>query len=885
MKLIFKIPCAGDCMKLIRILWLKMNKIKSILFTIFSIMCSLIYLNDNNSVNAQSNNILAQLSPGMQQNPEIQQMYKNNIELNNNSGNDTTQTELNRYNALQNELKTKETEENKKIIKKTSGEYLKADSNIEKMFNEIFSEELIEPLHQYGYNYFKNIISEKFLPVGDKYTLGPGDSICLYFWGDPVDILKLNGFYALTIDRDGKIFIPNLGVFYVWGIDISDIKDIINKALSKKFRRFEIDVTLGKLREFPVYVSGYVNEPGVVMISGINNLLDVFNLTGGISKNGSLRNIIIKRVEKSEIKTIKIDLYDLFINGKPLNVQIKEGDSILVNSIGRVAALAGSVKREGIYEIADDKRIISEIINFSGGLLPSANSPLVKIYRYENKNLKIYEGSFDSQDFLNKQIEDGDLIVINPIYNLIENEIVVKGYIAYPGRYSYKTGLKLSNVIETAGLLPDTNMYSGEIRRDKNKEIITFSPVDIASGKNDHDLEARDIINFYPKWFYKPIVITGEVNNPRIIPYYKDITLLDVLKQVELKIPAGFLKAEIVEETQYDVTIKNKTEDALENINQENKNKINFKTVYLSDLLIKAKEDANIQLKEGSKVLINTTEPTEKRKTITLLGEVTKPGVYDYQNGMTLYSLLQAAGGCTGEAYPRGIIFIRKSAMKLQKEQINLSLLSMKEYMSKQQDGLTAMGSNPEEKAMLQMAIQQYEQLYSVLEKKSQLSLGRIALDIPNVYDDLKSDADNIALIEDDYIYIPPKPNYVLVLGNVYNQMSLPYNPDKTLKYYLSQLGGSSKNADEDDIYIIKANGKIISKQQFSTLFNMYFMSDWENKKLYFARDFENMILEQGDSIVVPTKLVVPVMWRSMIKDITQIIFQSIATAVLATKI
>ena len=89
-------------------------------------------------------------------------------------------------------------------------------SNIENMFNETFKAEL----RQYGYDYFKDFLKDKFLPVGDRYGVGPGDTIAMYFWGDPVDILGLNGFYSLTVDRDGKVYIPNVGVFYVWGLEI-----------------------------------------------------------------------------------------------------------------------------------------------------------------------------------------------------------------------------------------------------------------------------------------------------------------------------------------------------------------------------------------------------------------------------------------------------------------------------------------------------------------------------------------------------------------------------------------------------------------------------------------------------------------------------------------
>ena len=157
-----------------------------------------------------------------------------------------------------------------------------------------------------------------------------------------------------------------------------------------------------------------------------------------------------------------------------------------------------------------------------------------------------------------------------------------------------------------------------------------------------------------------------------------------------------------------------------------------------------------------------------------------------------------------------------------------------------------------------------------------------MALDIPNRLEELKNSKENIELTDGDYIYVPSKPNYVLVLGDVYNQISLPYREGETVEYYLSQVGGLGKNANEDYMYIIKANGRVISKQQSSSLFKGI---NWKDNKLYFGKDFFSMKLEQGDTIVVPSEIKVPILWMPLIKDVTQIIFQALSTAVLAQRL
>ncbi len=757
-------------------------------------------------------------------------------------------------------------------------------SNIEKSFLERSKtfisvdndEYLTKRLKQFGYEFFEKKPVSPFTPVGKDYVVGPGDQINIYLWGDPVDILGLQGFYSFEVDRDGKIYIPNLGVFYVWGLSLDKIKKILRKSLSKKFKNFEVDVTLGKLRKYPVYVTGFVNNPGIIMVQGNASLLDVLSLAGGVSKDGSLRNIILRRRKNGRTIEKHIDLYDFFAKGIPVDVDIKENDSIYVPAIGKVVAIAGGVKREGIYELKDEKTI-KDIINLAGGLLPSVNIKGVKINRIKNNGFIVDKISVSSME--KTSIEDGDFIYIEHLNNFIDRKIEVKGHIKYPGVYPFKENYTLKKLINYVGLLPDTNLYYGEILRkitNTNRyEVINFVPLEIIHGIKDIKLKNQDIVSFYPDWIYKPIVVSGFIKNPVVVPYYKGIRLLDVIRNVKLNVEPRKIKAEIYRKKGETEKVKIEVSSKTIGDNDIATREEFERTVYLYDLLIKGDEKSNILLEPGDKVLLKITEDTEKDKTVTLLGEVKHPGIYKYKTGMRLYDIIKEAGGYTKDAYPRGIIFIRKSAKNLQEQQLKLSMLALEENLSKSEEGIGAVGATAEEQKVLQMTIQKQKQLLSILQKKAQLGLGRIALNIPNSLEELKNSPDNIELSDGDYIYIPSKPNYVLVLGGVYNQISLPYRKNLTVKDYLEQVGGLKDNADIDDIYIIKANGRVLSKKQFASI-NFVFVK---------YNSFLQYKPEQGDAIVVPTKLKVPIMWRPLLRDITQIIFQSISTAVLAKRL
>jgi len=121
-----------------------------------------------------------------------------------------------------------------------------------------------------------------------------------------------------------------------------------------------------------------------------------------------------------------------------------------------------------------------------------------------------------------------------------------------------------------------------------------------------------------------------------------------------------------------------------------------------------------------------------------------------------------------------------------------------------------------------------------------------------------------------DRLHIPPEPTTINVLGAVYNPTALVYDKERSrVKNYLSRVGGPTENAEEDQMYIIRANGTVVSKKSTS----------W----FVFGKRFKNIILYPGDTLLVPQKMVRPNYLRD-VKDITQILYQiAVTTGVIVT--
>ncbi len=837
-------------------------------------------------------------------------------------------------------------------------------------------------LKQFGYNFF---VGKKFpalsIPVDKTYILGPGDQLFLYVIGNPPD-LNIAKITKLVVDREGKIYIPGFGVFYVWGKSLGEAENLISKALG-----VNIKLTVGRLRTFPVYVSGEVRNPGAVIVTGANTVIDAITMAGGVKGTGSLRNVIIRRTTPKGIKTIHIDFYRLLLEGKPINIRLKDGDVVFIPPIKKVAGIGGGVRRPAIYELKGNETL-KDLIKMAGGVLPSAYKYKVVIQRYKNNEfLEVIEGSLSDKKFMSQPLHGGDLVIIKKVISVPQNAVMVEGYTAYPGLYEYKPGMKLSDLLKPDMFLLDTNMkfglilrqfppgtppeyitfvpedvingkddiplmpcdtvylykfgttknidfnkvkdafvvegeikypgvyaykkgmklsqiltpdmislntnlYYAEIdRRDPKtldiKEIKEFAPIDILNHKKDIKLSPLDVIKFYPKFVFSPIKISGAVKNPHFIPYHKGMKLTDALSGTEFKEDIKNLKVDIYRELPKNAKSASALEKA-QNIKVQAENgtqtiKSNITSIYLYDLLMKHKAEDNITLNPGDRIVVREVAPDEIVEKVSVSGYVKTPGTFKITSKTTLYDILKAAGGFRENAYPRGIIILRNSVKAMEKERLSKAILQMRQELEKEQAGIMQSDLSQQELAARQNAFESKRKLLELMEK-TQVS-GRITgIVVPKDLEKLKNSPYNILLEDGDQIIVPKKPSSVLVFGEVYNPGAIVYQNGMTVKDYLKLCGGLTKDADSENIFVIKADGTTLSSDK---KFSFITWNSEERRFLWGTPEEEilNYKLQPGDAVIVPTKIHVPTMWRPLIKDVIQIIYQSALTVYTVTHI
>ena len=262
-------------------------------------------------------------------------------------------------------LVKQEVPERKKSVEKEVY-YKEKLSLLEKEIKERFGEYLEEELRQVGYDFFREI-QWTITHVGDDYILGPGDVVKVMLYGPAVDVGVLQSEYLVEVKGDGKVYIAPLGGLFVSGLSLRDLKSVLGEELEKKFKGIRVEAMVYSLRTFNVYVTGFVEQPGMITVTSLDTLVSALAKAGGVKKEGSLRRIVLRQRKEGEIKETFIDLYDLLVKGQPIDVVLKDGDVIYVPPIGSTVAIAGQVKRSGIYELKEEKTL-KEAIEMAGGV-------------------------------------------------------------------------------------------------------------------------------------------------------------------------------------------------------------------------------------------------------------------------------------------------------------------------------------------------------------------------------------------------------------------------------------------------------------------------------------------------------------------------------------
>jgi polysaccharide biosynthesis/export protein len=777
------------------------------------------------------------------------------------------------------------------------------------------------PAERFGLDVFRNSESQPDviptdLPVGPDYVVGTGDTLSIDLWGSVSQRL------VRLVDREGRVSLPETGPLLVSGKNLGEIQLEVQHALRTVFREVSADVSLSRVRTIRVYVVGDVAEPGAYDISSLSTPLNALFAAGGVTVRGSLRSL---KHSRGQQLVQPVDAYDLLLHGVRADLKrLQDGDTLLVPPLGPQVTVEGMVRRPGIYELLDENSL-TDVLALAGGILPTAALRHIEVQRVEAHEkrtmLTLDLTSGTGHEEVDKQlqafkVQDGDQIHIFPIAAYNEDAIYLQGHVLRPGRYSYKAGMKVTDLITSySDLLPEPAPHYAEIVRlnapDFHPSVESFDiSAALANTASAPTLNRLDTVRIFSRYdFERPpdVSVGGEVRSPGEYRTTGEAHLRDAVYLAGGITPDAALDSAQLFRTQADGTLRILSVDLREalagnpvdniiiqprdrllihrkfekvdaptvNVTGEvakpgrypltsnmrvvdlvrvagglkrsafadNADLTRFSAANSSSQRLQVKlaaalsGDANedVPLHNGDVLAVRQIPQwNDLGASVTIKGEVQHPATYGIEPGERLSSLLMRCDGFTSQAFPYGAVLIRKEVRDLEMRshtELVIRIKAEQGYLKGLPEG------DSDQRAAKLNAIAQAETVLNQLEAAA--PIGRLVIHMPADLRKLAKTPNDTPLRDGDVIIVPKKTNYVVVSGEVFNPTAVNYLPGRSAKWYLSQSGGLTQIADKNAVFVIRADGSVLSAKNNSGL--------WSGDPL-------NAVLKPGDSIVVPEK-------------------------------
>ena len=398
----------------------------------------------------------------------------------------------------------------------------------EESYNEISqgNQNLLQKLDFFGYRLFKGDPSSfqksNFGSVDPNYNIGSGDEIIIMLWGETEFRQQF------TVDREGFVFIPEVGQVFVNGLNLGELEDKISKILSKFYSSLNpvvgkpstfLDVSLGKLRPLRVMVLGDVAQPGSYTISPTTTLFSSLYYFGGPTFQGSLRDIHLIRNGK---KISSIDFYDYLLSGHSKNdVRLQLDDVIFIPKRGKTVSISGEINRPGIYELKTGENL-NNLIEIASGLKATTYLKHAQIDRIVPATERDTAGmdrmilDLELGEIISGKAEgllfDGDKIKLFSILDVRGNVATISGAsISRPGIYEIEDSTTVRDLILKAdSLLGDVYVGRADIvrlREDLREEIIKIDLEKVLMRDSKHNLLLKpfDRVEIYSMSQMRPI--------------------------------------------------------------------------------------------------------------------------------------------------------------------------------------------------------------------------------------------------------------------------------------------------------------------------------------------------------------------------------------------
>jgi protein involved in polysaccharide export with SLBB domain len=620
-----------------------------------------------------------------------------------------------------------------------------------------------------------------------------------------------------------------------------------------------------------VTIEGMVRRPAIYELrSSSASLAEALQLAGGVLPTGTLRRVAVDRLIAHQQRTM-LDLDIPESNNQEAvtaaleNFKVQDGDKIRISPIlsytNKTVYLDGHVFRPGKYPWKDGMQLTDLIKSYSD-LLPEPSKRHAEIIRLNPPDFSPSVLAFNLGEALSGKnevpvLKPFDTVRVFGRYDFEDPpQITVSGEVRDPGDHLTNGQTHVRDAVYLAGgVTPDAKLDDAEILR-KNGNTLQVISVNLAKAlvgdevqnvllqPKDRLIINRDLAKLDPP----RVTIEGEVAKPGKYPLGDNMTATDLVR-----IAGGMKRGAF-----------SRSADLTRYVLQNGAKVIGEHEEIAIGKALAGEEDTDVRLRDGDVLSIRQLAGwSDVGATIAVKGEVVHPGGYGIRDGERLSSVLERAGGFRAGAYPYGAILLRTQVRDFEEQ--NQSEV-IRRVQAQRGSLLLIQDTDPQQKQAKEAALQQWE--ITVQKLRDHPPQGRLVVHVSTDIASWKNSVNDIEVRAGDVLIIPKRPNYVTVIGQVFNPTALTYRPGKSARWYLGQSGGPTTMANKKAIFVIRADGSVVGNSGGGF---------WEGSPL-------SATLQPGDTVVVPERAVAgPRNWQSILQTAQVLSSIAVTSAVIVS--
>ena len=692
------------------------------------------------------------------------------------------------------------------IMQKGIGEDLIRKKKGTPLFSQNEATRLFSHSREGSASYYSNEYSS-MRPVSSEYIIAPGDEVFIKITG-PVEIAEV-----FAVDRNGHLFIPKIGTVNLAGRKASELQAIISAKAKEIFNHAFVEASLGRLRTIQVTITGNIKNPGLIHVAANSSLLNALATAGGPNKNGTLRNIKLRRRNKVETT---IDLYGVLIEGDwNQDPALLPDDIIYIGPVGDTAAVLSPGDDGAIYEIRETSTLesLTDRIGVSGSFTDMETVLVERSTASTDREIRSLELKKEAGSF---RLKDGDIFQFFSTHPFSYNSVAIIGPVLRPGAYPFHDKMKISDLLTLSrGFLTSASLDKALLIREigdetffdimpddkrgmHRKQLIWLDLSEILAGDRVSDLELSrldrlKIFTINDRQPLPTIRIIGGVRKPGEYHLAAGMTLGDLMAIAGGPSEKAFAGESSIVRRRHSIDGKRHFDVEIIPFN-------------LADV-ISQKKTAEILLNNNDKIVIRQVNNLEVSAKID--GWVQFPGTYILPSGSRIEDLIRLAGGVLKGADLRASVFKRQRIANLANRHLKGFYASSTEHFARVRDKVTLTG-HPSESFANQLSLAGQNRIYSNMGRFQ--TTGRVVVDMTTK--NFPDTDDNLVIEDGDTLNIPQKMTTIMVMGRIFNPSAYLWKKGLAVSDYLDKTGGLLEDADPKQIYVVMANGEVKSAAQ-----------------------------------------------------------------------